>query len=114
MPHMSNCYGVTEATKKLASKHVGNILKLLCAMHTLNGRELFQSGCHVSGGDLEDMKQCFKVQLGFEVWVNQSNKISNENLIPLLSEQLTLIKCSFPRKDGDKWCIPKMYSLSKM
>jgi hypothetical protein len=61
------------------------------------------------------MKQCIKLQLGFEVWVNQSNAINDvAKAVDVVEELLTLIKRAFPRTNGNKWCIPKMHSLSKM
>jgi hypothetical protein len=115
MPRMSDRNGVTDGTKMSASERVGNIFILLCAMHTHDGTQLFCNGCHISGVRYEDMKQCLKLQLGFEVWVNQSNKISDvENATLLVGELITLIKSSFPRTDGNGWCIPKMHSLAKM
>ena len=115
MPRMSDRNGVTDGTKMSVSERVGNIFILLCAMHTMDGKQLFHDGCHMSGIRYEDMKECLKLQLGFEVWVNQSNTICDvEKATALVGELITLIKRSFPRTDGNGWCIPKIHSLAKM
>jgi hypothetical protein len=115
MPRMSDRNGVTDGTKMSASERVGNIFMLLCAMHTQDGISIFEDGCFASSLSLENMKQCIKLQLGFEVWVNQSNAINDvAKAVDVVEELLTLIKRAFPRTNGNKWCIPKMHSLSKM
>jgi len=77
MPRMSDRNGVTDGTKMSASERVGNIFILLCAMYTQDGMSIFQDGCFISSVSFEDMKQCLKLLLGFEVWVNQSNSIND-------------------------------------
>lgn len=61
------------------------------------------------------MRQCIKLQLGFEKWVNDSNskeEVSHATVV--LAELITRIKTCFPRQSGNNWCIPKMHSISKM
>ena len=61
------------------------------------------------------MKQCIKLQLGFEKWVNDSNtKEDVARATVVVADLITRIKTSFPRLTANKWCIPKMHSLSKM
>jgi hypothetical protein len=115
MPCMSDRNGITDGTKMSASKRVGNMFILLCAIHTHAGAELFCSGCTVCDVSLDDMKRCLKLQLGFEVWVNQSNSIDDVKKASLIVAQLImLIKRAFPRQSGNGWCIPNLNSLAKM
>ena len=115
IPRTSDRNGVTDGTKMSASERVGNIFLLLCAMHTDHGKEIFSDGCGESRISLEQMRQCIKLQLGFEKWVNDSNsKEEVSHATVLLAELITSITTCFPRSSGNKWCIPKMHSLSKM
>jgi len=115
MPRMSDRNGIMDGTKMSASERVGNMFILLCAIHTHAGTELFRSGCMVCDVSLDEMKRCLKLQLGFEVWVNQSNSISDVTKASLIvADLITLIKRAFPRESGNGWCIPKMHSLAKM
>ena len=64
---------------------------------------------------MQQLKECLKLQLGFEKWVNDSNTTQDvDRATPLLADLITRITTSFPRKDGNGWSIPKMHSLSKM
>ncbi len=97
MPHMSDQNGVIDGTKMSASERVGNMFMLLCAMHTHDGITIFEPGCFASSLSLEDMKQCIKLQLGFELWVNQSNAIEDVAKAESVTEELlTSIKRAFP------------------
>ena len=80
-----------------------------------NGKEIFADGCRESRISFEQLKQCIKLQLGFEKWVNDSNTkedVARATLV--VADLITRIKTCFPRSSGNKWCIPKMHSLSKM
>ena len=112
MQRMSDRNGITDGTKMSASERVGNMFILLCAIHTHAGAELFRSGCMVCDVSLDKMKRCLKLQLGFEVWVNQSNSIDDVKKASLIVAQLImLIKRAFPRQSGNGWYIPKLHSL---
>ncbi len=115
MPRTSDRNGITDGTKMSASERVGNMFVLLCAMHTDVGKEIFSDGCQMSRISLQQIKDCLKLQLGFEKWVNDTNTIEDvHRATPLLAELITRIKTSFPRQDGNGWLLPKMHSLSKM
>jgi len=115
MPRMSDRNGVTDGTKMSASERVGNFFLVLCALHTDVGKEIFSEGCNASGITLQQMKECIKLQLGFEKWVNDSNLIAEvESATSLVAELISRIQSSFPRSGGNQWCIPKIHSLSKM
>lgn len=115
MPRTSDRNGVTDGTKMSASERVGNLFLLLCAMHTETGKGLFATGCSESGITLQQMKDCLKLQLGFEQWVNDSNALPDiDRAQPLLADLIIRIKTSFPRSTGNQWCLPKIHSLSKM
>lgn len=109
IPRTLDRNGVTDGTKMSASERVGNIFLLMVALHTNT------DGCNESRVSIEHMKQCIKLQLGFEKWVNDLN--SKEDVAcatVVLADLITHIKTSFPRSSGNKWCIPKIHSLSKM
>jgi hypothetical protein len=115
IPKTLDCNGVTDGTKMSASERVGNMFLLLCALHTEQGKEIFADGCKQSRVSLDHMRQCIKLQLGFEKWVNDSNtkeEVARATL--LVADLITCIKTSFPRAGGNLWCIPQMHSLSKM
>jgi len=115
IPRTSDRNGVTDGTKMSASERVGNMFLLLCALHTEQCKEIFADGCNESRVSLEQMKNCLKLQLGFEKWVNDSNtKEDVTRATVLVADLITCIKTCFPRSAGNQWCIPKMHSLSKM
>ena len=98
-----------------ASERVGNMYLLLCALHTDDGKEIFADGCRESRVSFEQLRQCIKLQLGFEQWVNDSNtKEDVTRATVVVADLITRIKTCFPRSSGNEWCIPKMHSLSKM
>jgi hypothetical protein len=110
MPRTSDHNGITDGTKMSASKRVGNIFVLLCAMYTDKGKGLFVEGCQASGITMQQLKDCLKLQLGFEKWVNDSNSIHDiDRATPLLADLITCISTSFPQKEGNGWTIPKMH-----
>jgi len=115
MPRMSDRNGVTDGTKMSASERVGNMFLVLCALHTELGKEIFSDGCNESGISMQQIKDCLKLQLGFERWVNDSNHRADvERATSLVAELISRIQSSFPRTGGNQWCIPKMHSLAKM
>lgn len=115
MPRMSDRNGITDGTRMTASERVGNMFILLCVMHTEHGKELFLEGCQVSGVTLHQIRECLKLQLGFEKWVNDSNPIQDmDRATTLLADLITHIKTAFPRTSGNGWSLPKIHSLSKM
>jgi len=75
MPRMLSHNGVTDGTKMTASECVGNMFMLLCAIHTKYGREIFCDGLNAEGISLSAFKNCIKLQLSFEKWVDDSNPI---------------------------------------
>jgi hypothetical protein len=98
-----------------ASERVGNMLILLCAMHTKHGEQLFVDGCNESEISFQNLRDCLKLQLGFEKWVNDANTMQEvENATPVLAELIINIQTRFPRNTGNGWCIPKIHSLAKM
>ncbi len=58
-----------------ASEHVGNMFMLLCVIHTTNERAIFRGGLGAYGISLTAFKDCMKLQLSFEKWVDDSNSI---------------------------------------
>jgi hypothetical protein len=53
------------------------MLILLCAIHTKDGRGIFCGGLGAYGISLTAFKDCMKLQLSFEKWVDDSNSILN-------------------------------------
>ncbi len=63
---------------------------ILCAMHTDAGKKLFSEGCQVLGISVQQLKDCLKLQLGFEKWVNNSNTTHDVDCAtPLLADLIT-------------------------
>ena len=115
MPRMSSRNGVTDGTKMSASERVGNMFLILCLLHTQDGKQLFADGLDDIGVSLRAIKDCLKLQLSFEKWVNNSNSIEDVwKASSQVSDLICAIKTCFPRTDGHGWNIPKMHSLSKM
>jgi hypothetical protein len=115
MPRMSSRNGVTDGTKMTASERVGNMCMLLCVIHAKDGREILQNILNELDIALSDFKNCMKLQLSFEKWVDDSNPIIDVcGASDLLSVLIRSIKRCFPRIDGSGWNIPKMHSFAKM
>lgn len=89
-----------------ASECVGNMFLIMCSIHTYDGSQLFQDGLQEIGISLWAVKDCLKLQLLFEKWVNNSNTIED------VSKACSHV--SVPRTDGHGWNIPRMHSLAKM
>ena len=75
VPRMSSRNGVTDGTKMTASERVGNMFMLLCASHTKDGRGILHNGLNELDIALSSFKNCMKLQLSFEKWVDDSNTI---------------------------------------
>ena len=75
MPRMSSRNCVADGTKMTDSKQLGNMFMLLCAIHTKDGREIFHDGLGAKDILLSAFKDCMKLQLSFEKWVDDSNPI---------------------------------------
>ena len=75
MTRMSSRNCVTDGTKMTASERVGNMFILLCVSHTKDGRGILNNGLNELGIALSAFKNCMKLQLSFEKWVDDSNSI---------------------------------------
>jgi hypothetical protein len=96
MPRMSLRNGVTDETKMTASERVGNMFMLLCVIHTKDGREFFHNGLNELDIALSAFKNCMKLQLSFEKWVDDSNPIIDvSGASDLLSKMIRSIKNVF-------------------
>ena len=114
MPRRLLHNGVTDGTKMSASERIANMLMLLCAINTKDGRDIFHDGLGANCISLTAFKDCMKLQLSFEKWVDDSNPIINvRDASNILSKLIVSIKNCFPRNDGNGWNIPKMHSLTK-
>jgi len=67
-PSMSVCNGITDGTKMCGSKRVGNCFILLCLFYTQLGQKLIATH-HTES--LKSYKECLKLYLSFEQWVNE-------------------------------------------
>jgi hypothetical protein len=61
--------------KKTASECLGNMFMLFCVIHTKDGRGILSNGLNKLGIALAAFKNCMKLQLSFEKWVDDSNPI---------------------------------------
>ena len=75
MHRMSLRNGVTDGTKITASERVGNMFMFFCVSHTKDGRGIFSKGLDAEGISPKAFKDCIKLQLSFEKWVDDSNSI---------------------------------------
>jgi len=115
MPRMSIRNGITDGTKMCGSERVGNCFILLCAIYTKQGSTLLAPGLARKTIRLKDIRNCIKLYLAFEQWVNESHSI--QEVIDgrgLLAHLIRLIKRCFPKDWGWGWNLPKMHSLARM
>ena len=95
------------------NERVGNLLLLLCVVHTTGGIEIMKPGWKLNNITQRQFKNCIKLQLGFQKWIHEFNdKPEVDNAYPLVAELITMIKHCFPRTDGYGWKIPKMHALA--
>jgi hypothetical protein len=120
MPRASERNNPTENTKMTASERVGNMLLLLCAVHTVTGAALFREKLEERNLTIEDLQSCLKLQLAFEKWVSDSNPVQDvkrcNHLLATLIESIKLVFVRGKDKKGNTkdWKLPKMHSLAKM
>jgi hypothetical protein len=64
---------------------------------------------------LTKFKNCLKLYLSFECWVNEPHPKSQVNQsLEALGILINLIKECFPRDEGWEWNLPKMHAFAKM
>ena len=114
-PRMSVRTGVLDGTKMSATERLGNMMILMCLAHTTTGINLLRRGWSKNNIGHQEFRDCIKLQLAFEKWVNDPNEIHEvQSALPLVEEMIVAIQHCFPRKFGNAWCVPKMHSLAKM
>jgi hypothetical protein len=107
-PRMSVCNGITDGTKMCESERVGNCFILLCLFHTQLGQNLIST---YRTDSLNSYKECLKLYLLFERWVNEPHlRREVQKSEKLLVELITLIKLCFSRTDSNGWNVPKMHA----
>ena len=115
MPRMSIRNGITDGTKMCGSERVGNFFILLCVMYTTSGKCLLSDGLSRERIPLQRFRDCIKLYLGFEQWVNDSHPIQEvKDAYGLLAHLISEIQICFPKRWGWGWNIPKIHSLAKM
>ena len=71
--------------------------------------------CHIFSVSLNLYKECLKLYLSSDWWVNKPHSRREvQKSKKLLGDLITLIRLCFPRTDGNGWNIPKMHALAKM
>ncbi len=64
---------------------------------------------------LKKFKNCLKLYLSFEYWVNKPHPRSQvKQSLEALGILINLIKECFPRDEGWGWNLPKMHAFAKM
>jgi hypothetical protein len=64
---------------------------------------------------LKKIKNCLKLYLSFECWVNESHPRSEvKQSLEALGILIDLIKECFPRDEGWGWNLPKMHAFAKI
>jgi hypothetical protein len=112
---MSIRNGISECTKMFGSKRVSNCFVLLCVMHTHSGQKLMWKEMKERKISLKRFKNCLKLCLSFERWVNEPNPQSQVcQSCKALANLINLIKECFPRDEGWGWNLLKMHAFAKM
>ena len=115
MPRMSIRNGITDGTKMCGSERVGNFFILLCVMYTTSGKGLLSNGLSRERISLKRFRNCIKLYLAFEKWVDETHPIQKvKDAYGLLAYLIGEVQFCFPKKWGWGWNIPKMHSLAKM
>ncbi len=105
------------------SKQVGNCFvllcvmhtHLLCVMHTHSGKKLMWKEMKDKTISLKNIKNCLKLYLSFECWVNEPHPMSQvKQSLEALGILINLIKMCFPRDEGWGWNLPKMHAFAKI
>ena len=66
------------------NERVGNFFLLLCIFHTTRGIEIMKPGLKSHNISQRQMKNCIKLQLGFQKWIHDFNdKDEVDNAHPL-------------------------------
>jgi hypothetical protein len=97
------------------SEQVGNCFVLLCVMHTHSGQKLMWKDMKDRTISLKKIKNCLKLYLSFECWVNEPHPRSRvKQSAKALGILINLIKECLPRDEGWGWNLPKMHAFAKM
>ena len=107
--------GILDGTKCQSSERRGNLFRLLCIAHTIEGINAL-SGAWASIG-INGQRFCsfLMLYLSMEEWmhsVNTKTKVVAAN--KLISQVLRLLKKIFPRNTGNGYNIPKFHGMSKI
>ncbi len=101
---MSIQNGITDGTKMYGSEQVGNCFVLLCLMHTHSGQKLMLKEMKDRTIFLKKIKNCQKLYLSFECWVNEPHPRSQtKQSLEALGILINLIKEYFPIDEGWGW-----------
>ncbi len=96
------------------SEQVGNCFVLLCVMHTHSGKKLMWNDMKDRKISLKKFKNCLKLYLSFECWVNEPHPSSQvKPSLKALGILINLIKECFPRDEGWDGTYPKCMPLQK-
>jgi hypothetical protein len=88
---------------------------LLCVMRTHSGQKLTWKKMKDRTISLEKFKNCLKLYLSFECWVNEPHpRTQVHQCLKALGILINLIKECFPRDEGWGWNLPKMHAFAKM
>ena len=114
-PRMSLRNGALDGTKLTATERIGILFILLCVTYTATGVELLKPGWNNNNITAKEFRNCIKLQLGFEKWVDRTNsRVQVIHAEPLLESLIDAIKHCFPREEGNGWGLPKIHSLGCM
>jgi hypothetical protein len=112
---MSIRNGITDGTKMCGSKQVGNCFVLLCVIHTHSGQKLMCKEMKDRTISLKEIKNCLKLYISFECWVNEPHPRSQvKQSLVAFGILINLIKECFPRDEGWGWNLPKMHAFAKI
>jgi hypothetical protein len=86
-----------------------------CVMHTHSGKKMMWKEMKERTISLKKIKNCLKLYLSFECWVNEPHPRSQVcQSSEALGILINLIKECFPRDEGWGWNLPKLHTFAKM
>ena len=95
-PRMSLRNGALDGTKLTATERIGILFKLLCVTYTATGVKLLKPGWNQNNITAKEFRNCIKLQLGFEKWVDRTNpRVQVIHAEPLLESLIDAINIDF-------------------
>ena len=109
LPRGSSNSGMLKSTRIWGWQRHGNVLRLLCVLHTDEARRVLEPLLNKNGARVEKMAEFLKLYLSMEAWLLRINKKSEvHSSRAFIGHVIQLLQDLFPR-GGQGWNIPKMH-----